>query len=132
MRIELAHNRLSGPVMGPFADIRNEGDGFAQMRRQATPQALPDPSWRDIEGRYSAGLAALHRRRCGENAYQPANAASHSCRAAAVTPDMALRLGKFCGNGPALWLGMQQAYDLWQAEERLRAEIKSIETARAA
>jgi len=51
---------------------------------------------------------------------------------AAVTPDMALRLGKFCGNGPALWLGMQQAYDLWQAEERLRAEIKSIETARAA
>jgi addiction module HigA family antidote len=51
---------------------------------------------------------------------------------AAVTPDMALRLGKFCGNGPDLWLGMQQAYELWQAEDRLRAEIDSIETARAA
>ena len=51
---------------------------------------------------------------------------------AALTPDMALRLGKFCGNGPDLWLGMQQAYDLWQAEDRLRAEIDSIETARAA
>lgn len=51
---------------------------------------------------------------------------------AAVTPDMALRLGKFCGNGPDLWLGMQQAYDLWQAEDRLRAEIETIKTARAA
>jgi addiction module HigA family antidote len=51
---------------------------------------------------------------------------------AAVTPDMALRLGKFCGNGPDLWLGMQQAYDLWQAEDRLRSEIESIKTARAA
>ena len=51
---------------------------------------------------------------------------------AAVTPDMALRLGKFCGNGPDLWLAMQQAYDLWQAEHRLRAEIESIETAQAA
>ena len=31
---------------------------------------------------------------------------------AGVTPDMAVRLGKFCGNGPGLWLRMQQAYDL--------------------
>jgi len=31
---------------------------------------------------------------------------------AAVTPEMAVRLGKFCGNGPGLWLRMQQAYDL--------------------
>ena len=31
---------------------------------------------------------------------------------AGVTPEMALRLGKLCGNGPALWLAMQQAYDL--------------------
>jgi len=27
---------------------------------------------------------------------------------------MALRLGKLAGNGPGLWLRMQQAYDLWQ------------------
>lgn len=26
---------------------------------------------------------------------------------------MALRLGRFCGNGPDLWLRMQQAHDLW-------------------
>jgi addiction module HigA family antidote len=35
---------------------------------------------------------------------------------AAVSPEMAIRLGKFCGNGPELWLRMQQAYDLWHAE----------------
>ena len=44
----------------------------------------------------------------------------------AVTPEMALRLGRFCGNGPDLWLRMQQAYDLWQAREQLRTELDKI------
>jgi len=48
---------------------------------------------------------------------------------AGVTPDMAVRLGKFCGNGPRLWLRMQQAYDLWHAEQRLADEITKIPTA---
>ncbi len=43
-----------------------------------------------------------------------------------ITPEMALRLGKFCGNGPGLWLRMQQAYDLWQAERRLGTELMRI------
>jgi addiction module HigA family antidote len=29
-----------------------------------------------------------------------------------VTPEMALRLGKLCGNGPELWLVLQTRYDL--------------------
>lgn len=44
----------------------------------------------------------------------------------AVTPEMALRLGRFCGNGPGLWLRMQQAYDLWDAERRMSTELKTI------
>lgn len=44
----------------------------------------------------------------------------------AVTPEMALRLGRFCGNGPDLWLRMQQAHDLWRAREELRAELEQI------
>jgi addiction module HigA family antidote len=44
----------------------------------------------------------------------------------AVTPHMAVRLGKFCGNGPGLWLRMQQAHDLWLAERALRDELKQI------
>ncbi|HSL83581.1 MAG TPA: HigA family addiction module antitoxin [Thermoanaerobaculia bacterium] len=43
-----------------------------------------------------------------------------------VTPEMALRLGRFCGNGPDLWLRMQQAHDLWRAREELRAELEQI------
>ena len=44
----------------------------------------------------------------------------------AVTPEMALRLGRWCGNGPGLWLRMQQAHDLWAAERRMRSELGDI------
>lgn len=43
-----------------------------------------------------------------------------------ITPEMALRIGKFCGNGPGIWLRMQQDYDLWHAEQRMKAELKRI------
>ncbi len=43
-----------------------------------------------------------------------------------ISPEMAVRLGKFCGNGPAHWLSLQHAYDLWHAERRLHAEVKKI------
>lgn len=46
----------------------------------------------------------------------------------AVTPEMALRLGKFCGNGPELWLDMQTGHDLWHAERRMKAAIARIPT----
>ena len=36
-----------------------------------------------------------------------------------VTPQMAVRLGRLLGNGPALWLNMQSAYDLWHAERTI-------------
>jgi antitoxin HigA-1 len=50
----------------------------------------------------------------------------------AVTPEMAVRLGKFCGNGPDLWLRMQVAHDLWQAERDLAETVKKIPTPTAA
>jgi addiction module HigA family antidote len=45
-----------------------------------------------------------------------------------VTPMMALRLGKLCGNGPDLWLNLQKRYDLQRAERALGKKIKSIPT----
>jgi addiction module HigA family antidote len=45
-----------------------------------------------------------------------------------ITPEMAVRIGKFCGNGPGLWLRIQQRYDLWHVEQRLRNEIEKIPT----
>ena len=50
---------------------------------------------------------------------------------AAVTPEMAVRLGKLCGNGPGLWLRMQQARDLWKAERDLADVVAKIPTLRA-
>jgi addiction module HigA family antidote len=51
---------------------------------------------------------------------------------AGITPEMALRLGKLCGNGPVLWLRMQQARDLWRAERDIASEVAAIPTMRAA
>ena len=46
-----------------------------------------------------------------------------------ITTEMALRIGKFVGNGAGVWLRMQQAYDLWHAENRMTAELSKSETA---
>lgn len=43
-----------------------------------------------------------------------------------ISTDMALRLGKICGNGPQLWLGMQEARNLWIAQERLADALERI------
>ncbi len=45
-----------------------------------------------------------------------------------ITTEMALRIGKFAGNGPGLWLRMQQAHDLWHAKNRMTDELSKIET----
>jgi addiction module HigA family antidote len=47
-----------------------------------------------------------------------------------VTPEMAVRIGKLCGNGPRLWLNLQTAYDLWHAERRV--DTRAIRTLHAA
>lgn len=41
----------------------------------------------------------------------------------AVTPDTALRLGRYLGTGPLLWLNMQTAFDLATAEDLLGPRI---------
>ena len=50
---------------------------------------------------------------------------------ASVTPEMALRLGKLCGNGPELWLALQGRYDLERLRETKRREIEAIPTLEA-
>ena len=43
-----------------------------------------------------------------------------------VTVEMALRIGKLVGNGPELWLRLQQNYDLCRAEQGLSSELEKI------
>ena len=45
-----------------------------------------------------------------------------------VTPVMALRLGKLCGNGPDLWLNLQKRYDLHRARQEIGEKIEAIPT----
>src|SRR6266700_1350086 len=49
-----------------------------------------------------------------------------------VTPGMALRLGKLCGNGPELWLNPQKRYDLHHAQQELVETLKKIPTLQVA
>ena len=51
---------------------------------------------------------------------------------APITPAMALRIGKFCGNGPDLWLRLQVSHDLWRAEKEIGPEVAAIRTRKAA
>jgi antitoxin HigA-1 len=48
----------------------------------------------------------------------------------AVTPSVALRLGKLFGDGPSVWLRMQGEYDLWKTAQAV--DVSSISTIRAA
>jgi addiction module HigA family antidote len=49
-----------------------------------------------------------------------------------VTPQIAMRLGKLFGDGAAVWLRMQNEYDLWHAERAMRSELSAIPTLSAA
>jgi antitoxin HigA-1 len=46
----------------------------------------------------------------------------------AISPDMAARLGKLCGNGPGIWIRLQGRYDTWEATHRLRKALMKIPT----
>ena len=50
----------------------------------------------------------------------------------AMTPDTALRLGKFFATSPEFWMNLQTAFDLTARSQTMREEIAAIEEMRAA
>ena len=50
----------------------------------------------------------------------------------AITPETALRLARYFGGSPAVWLRLQVAYDLARAETELAAKIEAEVTPAAA
>jgi len=50
----------------------------------------------------------------------------------AVTADTALRLGKWFGTGPQIWLNLQQTYDLDIATKQISNDLKRIKAREAA
>jgi antitoxin HigA-1 len=51
---------------------------------------------------------------------------------AGISVEMAIRLSKAFGSSPETWLGLQMAYDLWQARERMASRsVNSIQVSAA-
>ncbi|MDD5296103.1 MAG: HigA family addiction module antitoxin [Rhodocyclaceae bacterium] len=46
---------------------------------------------------------------------------------AGISADMALRLAAWLGTTADLWLGMQLQWELWQASQQPRPEIRQLE-----
>jgi addiction module HigA family antidote len=44
-----------------------------------------------------------------------------------LTPDLALRLGRFFGDGPRIWLALQQQIDEWELLHADQTSYQSIE-----
>jgi antitoxin HigA-1 len=106
MREELAveRDKISRPPLHPGIFFeRNILPEFKRQRRTIG----------EIANLLGVSRQTLHRVMSGEHA---------------VTPDMAARLGKLCGNGPELWLNLQARYDAWEANRRLAPELKKIPT----
>jgi antitoxin HigA-1 len=101
---------------------------FVDRKRITRPPVHPGVLFaRDI-------LPSLGRRTIGEIAtlLNVSRQSLHRVMAgqSAVSPDMAVRLGKLCGNGPDLWLALQARYDAWESSHRLANELKRIPTLR--
>lgn len=45
-----------------------------------------------------------------------------------ITVDMAIRIGKALGNGPELWLNLQQKVDLWDSLQKYKEEYEKVLT----
>lgn len=46
---------------------------------------------------------------------------------AAISPEMAIKLSRAFSTTPDLWMNLQQAYDVWKAENKLRnVKIKNF------
>src|ERR1700685_4460209 len=41
-----------------------------------------------------------------------------------ISSEMAVRLGKLCGNGPGIWIRLQGRYDTWEAARRLGPRLE--------
>ncbi len=50
----------------------------------------------------------------------------------AVSPEMALRLGRLFGNAPEFWLNAQRAVDLWDAAQAIKSDMARITPLRVA
>lgn len=49
-----------------------------------------------------------------------------------ITPEMAVKLGVYFGNGPELWLNLQVKWDLWYVQKKLNKRTLGVKPLLAA
>lgn len=82
---------------------------------EVMPELRKDRTISEIAMLLGVSRATLHRVMAGD---------------VAISVEMAVRLGKLCGNGPDLWLRLQASYDTFEATRRLAKELARIPTIR--
>lgn len=50
----------------------------------------------------------------------------------AVSPEMAIRLGRLFGNSAEFWLNAQRAVDLWDVSQKMKGDVSRIKPLRVA
>ena len=108
------------PLQGAIA-MAKEYKAAARLRRPTHPGALVKSDLEALNMSVNAAAIAI-----GVTRAALANLVNE---AAAVSPEMALRLGKFFRNGPRLWIDMQTEVDLWDAAKKIGDQIEAIEPA---
>ena len=43
-----------------------------------------------------------------------------------ITPEMAVKIGHYVGNGAEIWARMQMNHDLWHAKRQIKDELKKL------
>ena len=94
------------------------------------------PAWTYVSPRLAARIWAIKHETLAFITFDDAETTSPVALAplailterAPVTPEMALRLGKLCGDGPELWLNLQSWHKLERLSQTKRAEIAAIPT----
>lgn len=95
--------------------------------RESLPVAPPHPGW-ILRDRVLPGLGLSVSQAARE--LRIARQTLHRVLAgtAAISPEMATRLARLSGTTPHVWLGLQQHYDLWHAEQALAGVLGLIPT----
>jgi addiction module HigA family antidote len=105
------------------------GESHGRIQSQARPRSLPFSPRSGSErhhafvGKPKAGIARLL-------GISPQHLHEILEEKKPVRPNVAARIGKLIGNGPAIWLRLQAAYHAWHAEREVDvSKIPTLEQA---
>ena len=113
----ITEGRESAPPEQPMAEFK----AGARRRRPTHPGAILRSELAELGlTAYSAGPQLGVTKQALQNIIDEKSA---------VSPEMALRLGKFFGNGPELWMKLQADVDLWNARQKIADDLRRIKPA---